>query len=57
MLDDVEQEVSLVDFMIFSSAAVDPNAELSPITGFPVGLDSEFVEAIVEAATSCLLES
>lgn len=56
MLDDVEQEVSLVDFMIFSSAAADPNAELSPITGFPVGLDPEFVETIIGSAGGCILE-
>lgn len=54
MFDQLEESFSLVDFLMFSIASADPDAELNTFTGLPVGMDPRFVEGLLTAATECL---
>ncbi len=54
LADELEAEVSFEDFMVFSMGAfLTDEAAIDPITGFPEGLDEEFVETIGRASVSC----
>lgn len=53
MVDALETEITLVDFMVLSLTAIDPDAEIDPDTGFPTSVDPELVEVVVDAAIRC----
>lgn len=53
MVDALETEITLVDFMVLSLTAIDPDAEIDPLTGFPTSVDPELVEVVVDAAIRC----
>lgn len=55
MVDEIAGSTSLVDFVIFSFALVDPSVELNPVTGFPVGIAPEFEADMLDASLSCIL--
>lgn len=54
-VDKLEEEITFIDFMLFSLSAIDPEIELNPVTSLPYGLDEEFLGVIVQASTSCFL--
>lgn len=56
MVDEIAGSTSLLDFMIFSLALVDPSVELNPLTGFPTDVAPEFAEDMVDASLSCFLK-
>ncbi len=53
MVDALETEITLVDFLLLSLTAIDPDAEIDPDTGFPTSVDLELVEIVVDAAIRC----
>ena len=55
MVDEISESTSLLDFMIFSLALVDPSVELNPLTGFPVDVAPEFAADMVDVSLRCFL--
>ena len=57
MVDELEQTISLDDFIVFSSLAFasEGTGDINPLTGFPSDLDDEVAEMILSAGTTCAL--
>ena len=57
VVDELEQTVTLDDFMVFSTLAFasEGSGAVNPLTGFPSGLDDELAEIIIDAGTRCVL--
>ena len=57
IVDALEPEVSLEEFLTLSVGLIDPGAvEVDPITGLPPGLDESFFELLAGAGFSCGVE-
>lgn len=57
VVEELQDTITLNDFVVFSLATADPTVELDSSTGFPISADPVVVGAVTSAAIGCVAAS